>query len=162
MRRLSSLHESILKFHKTRFYPFKQHKLKGFKYEAIVGIGGNKGNVKKTFNYLFIYWKNDRRIRILQTSDILQNPPFGYANQSSFLNAVMKVQTSLSPKKFLNFLMHSEKRFKRVRSFKNAPRTLDLDIIFFNGFEQNDKRLNLPHPHWQERISVKAPLLKIL
>ncbi len=155
------MYENILKFHTSKFFPFKQKKLKGFKYEVIVGIGGNKGDVIKTFDALFRLWMDDRRIRIVQSSSILQNPPFGYLNQSSFFNGVIKLQTSLSPKEFLKFLMHCERRFGRVRSFKNAPRTLDLDIIFFNGFEQNDKRLKLPHPGWKQRLSVLVPLMKL-
>ncbi len=156
------MYENVLKFHTSKFFPFKQSRVDGYKYEAIIGIGGNKGDVKKTFDTIALKWIKDRRIRILQTSNILQNPPFGYTKQKDFLNAVLRVQTSMSPKEFLKLLMWQEKRFGRVRSFENAPRTLDLDIIFFNGFEQKDKTLSIPHPHWQERVSVLVPLLMIL
>lgn len=139
----------------------KKKKSKNFLYDALVGIGGNEGDVKKRFDKLIRFWMNDKRLKVVQTSFILQNPPFGYLNQNSFYNGIIKVQTSLSPKRFLAFLMHTEKRFGRVRSFKNAPRTLDLDIIIFDKFEQKDKRLTLPHPKWQERISVLIPLMDI-
>lgn len=139
----------------------KKKKSKIFLYDALVGIGGNEGDMKKRFDKLIRFWMNDKRLKVVQTSFILQNPPFGYLNQNSFYNGIIKVQTSLSPKRFLAFLMHTEKRFGRVRSFKNAPRTLDLDIIIFDKFEQKDKRLTLPHPKWQERISVLIPLMDI-
>ncbi len=151
----------MFKFFQSKFFPFKQNRLTYFKHEAIIGLGGNEGDVKRRFDRLCRCWINDRRVRILQTSNILQNPPFGYLDQNSFLNAVMKVQTSMSAKEFLAFLMHYEKKFGRIRSFKNAPRTLDLDIIFFDDLKLKSNKLNIPHPYWDERISVLVPLLKL-
>ncbi len=73
----------------------------------------------------------------------------------------MVIRTSLSPKAFLKFLLHVEKIFGRKRSFKNAPRTLDLDIIFFEDIKINDKTLNIPHSSWSKRESVVLPLLNL-
>jgi len=68
------------------------------------------------------------------------------------------IRTNLSPKELLYFLLRTEKKFKRKRSFKNAPRTLDLDIIMYDDVKYNDKKLNLPHPHFKNRDSVILPL----
>jgi len=59
---------------------------------------------------------------------------------------------------FLTYLLRLEKRFGRKRSFENAPRTLDLDIIFFDNRIINTKTLQVPHPSWSERESVLIPL----
>ncbi len=131
---------------------------KPYKYQALVGLGGNEGDVKKSFSRLLRLWQDDRRLHVEKTSFILENPPFGYLEQAHFFNALALIKTSLDAKGFLKLLLHVEKKFGRKRSFKNAPRTLDLDIIFFNGFEQKDERLSLPHPFWHERMSVLAPL----
>jgi 2-amino-4-hydroxy-6-hydroxymethyldihydropteridine diphosphokinase len=70
----------------------------------------------------------------------------------------MFFKTSMEPKEFLRYLLRVEKRFGRKRSFANAPRTLDLDIIFFDNRIINTKNLNVPHPHWYKRESVVIPL----
>ncbi|PID47984.1 MAG: 2-amino-4-hydroxy-6-hydroxymethyldihydropteridine diphosphokinase [Proteobacteria bacterium] len=148
----------MFKFYRIRFFPLKKRSSRPYKYEALVGIGGNEGNVKKTFVRLLRLWQNDRRLHVEKTSFVLENPPFGYLEQANFFNALIRVKTSLSAKSFLKLLLHTEKIFGRKRSFKNAPRTLDLDIIFFNFKEQRDERLVLPHPFWHERASILAPL----
>ena len=143
------------------FFPFTCKEKKGFKHSCIIGLGGNIGNVRKRFLRVLRGIKADRRFHVVQTSAILKNPPFGFEEQEDFYNAVMQVQTSLSPRDLLKFLLHTEKRFKRERSFKNAPRTLDLDIIFFDDIKYQHKRLKIPHPYWEERESVVIPLMFI-
>ena len=148
-------------FFYERFFPVKRAKKGGFKHRVVIGIGGNEGDVKKRFKKLFFYMQKCSLIYVEETSPILKNPPFGYINQDDFYNAVMVVRTSLAPKAFLKFLLHVEKVFKRKRSFKNAPRTLDLDIIFFDNIKLNSKELQIPHKSWFERDSVVLPLLKL-
>jgi len=64
----------------------------------------------------------------------------------------------MNPRELLAFLLRVEKHFGRKRSFANAPRTLDLDLIFFDDVRMETARLTLPHPHWHERESVLIPL----
>jgi len=141
-----------------KFFPVKNPKKPEFKHIAIVGLGGNIGDVKKRFKAVYRYFLNDNRFWVLQTSPILKNPPFGYMKQNDFLNAVMVLQTSLSAKELLKNLLHVEKKHKRKRSFKNAPRSLDLDIIFYNKQNIRTKSLIVPHPSWHKRQSVTIPL----
>ncbi len=129
-----------------------------FRHRAVIGIGGNVGDVKRRFQHLRHYLDRQKGIEILHTAPILQNPPFGYADQDDFLNSVIEVATSMGPKELLGFLLRTEKRFGRKRSFPNAPRTLDLDLIFFDDVRMKTPYLTLPHPHWQERESVLIPL----
>ncbi|MDR2080851.1 MAG: 2-amino-4-hydroxy-6-hydroxymethyldihydropteridine diphosphokinase [Campylobacteraceae bacterium] len=150
-----------LKWHKSRFFPIARVKRDEFKHTAFIGVGGNVGNVKKRFDALFRYFAASPFVYAAKTSPILQNPPFGYLKQNDFFNAVAVIQTSLSAQKLLKFLLHAEKIFGRKRSFKNAPRTLDLDIIFFDTAKFMQKNIIIPHPKWQERLSVLLPLFTV-
>jgi len=131
------------------------------RYSVTIGIGGNLGDVKRRFEHLFIYLKKDKQVELLQTSLILKNPPFGYVNQDDFFNSIIVLKTSLNPLAFLAYLMRLEKKFGRKRSFKDAPRTLDLDIIFFDNKVVNLEKLKIPHPEWLKRESVLIPLMDI-
>lgn len=147
-----------LTFFTIPFFPLKKQKSFRFLYRSYVGIGGNQHNTLRVFQKVIRKWQDDRRLRVVQTSPVLKNPPFGYLNQPDFYNAVILIETSLTPQEFLKVLLHEETRFKRVRSFKNAPRALDLDIIMFDSFKFHSTKLTLPHPHWKKRVSVRAPL----
>ena len=142
----------------NKYFPLKNRQKKGYKHLAVVGIGGNVGDVIKRFESVYRYFAKDKRFHILETSPILKNPPFGFLNQKDFLNAVLLLQTSLSPKELLKNLLHVEKINKRKRAFKNAPRSLDLDIIFYDNINIKFKRLSIPHPSWYKRDSVLIPL----
>jgi len=73
----------------------------------------------------------------------------------------MVLETSLHVKALLKILLHVEDQFGRVRLFKNGPRTLDLDIIFFDNLKRNQHNLIVPHPKWSERLSVVVPLFML-
>ena len=100
----------------------------------------------------------DTRFHVVENSALLINEAFGFKEQADFINAVMLVQTSLAARQILKITANLERRFGRVRSFKNAPRTLDIDILYFSGRNRNDARLILPHPGAQSRASVILPL----
>lgn len=142
-------------------FPYKHKKKSLHRYEVTIGIGGNVGDVLRRFNHLFFKLKSDKRVEIVKTGPILKNPPFGYLEQDDFLNSVVILFTSMEPKEFLAFLMRMEKRFSRKRSFANAPRTLDLDILFFDNRIVNTKKLTIPHPAHKERESVMIPLASV-
>jgi len=128
------------------------------RYEATIGIGGNMGDVKRRFEHLFIELQREKRVELMKTSLILKNPPFGYTEQDDFLNSIIILRTSLTPHKLLDYLLRLEKKFGRKRSFANAPRTLDLDMIFFDNRVINTPTLTIPHPFWSSRESVVIPL----
>ena len=142
-------------------YPFKTNNTSCHRYETVVGIGGNIGDVRRRFEHLFFEIQRDKRVSLIKTSLILKNPPFGYMAQDDFFNSILVLKTSMQPKSFLRYLLRLEKKFGRRRSFANAPRTLDLDIIFFDNRTINTKDLTLPHPFYAERESVMIPLSSI-
>ena len=78
-----------------------------------------------------------------------------------FVNAVAMYDTDFSPLELLDALQNLETIAGRERSFLNAPRTLDLDIIFYGDVALDSPRLTLPHPRWQERAFVLVPLAEI-
>ncbi|MDQ1264187.1 MAG: 2-amino-4-hydroxy-6-hydroxymethyldihydropteridine diphosphokinase [Campylobacterota bacterium] len=131
------------------------------RFTVTVGVGGNIGDVRRRFKHLYNYFKKDKRVGVVKISSILKNPPFGYENQNDFFNAVVLLKTSMQPMIFLDYLMRVEKKFLRKRSFENAPRTLDLDIIFFDNRHINKEKLQIPHPKWSQRESVLIPLTDI-
>lgn len=151
-----------LSFYFTKNYP-KKIKNKLFqKYKVYLGIGGNIGDVLYRFESLFVSLKQSKKIVLFQTSPILKNPPFGYLEQRYFYNAILEVGTNLPPLYLLKTIQKIEKKFGRVRTFQDAPRTLDIDIIFIekNGrnIKINHPILNIPHKGWGERKSVRIPL----
>jgi len=126
---------------------------------ALIGIGGNIGDVKRRFNKLLFRLKNDKLLKVVATSIIFKNPPFGYLKQDYFYNSLILIDTKLTPIRLLRYLQKVELDFRRKREFKDAPRTLDLDIIFYEKKRiANVPTLIVPHPHWQNRESVTLPL----
>lgn len=145
----------------TSNFPKKFKNYSNKKYTVTIGIGGNIGNLKKTFNKVILSLKNDTRFDLLITSPLLLNPPFGFLEQNYFLNGIIALQTNLAPNEFLKNMQRLEKRFGRKRSFQDAPRTLDIDIIFFDNKKINTKKLIIPHKDWANRESVIIPLKHI-
>jgi len=146
-------------------YPYKKKKEKCFtqkhrmkNHTVTIGIGGNIGDVRKRFKQLFLILQKDSRFTLEQTSPILKNPPFGFLEQEDFYNAVIVLKTVLSPIECLNVFQRYEYRFKRTRSFQDAPRTMDIDIIFYDKIKMDTKRLTIPHKGYKNRPSVLIPL----
>ncbi|EQB35558.1 2-amino-4-hydroxy-6-hydroxymethyldihydropteridine pyrophosphokinase [Sulfurimonas hongkongensis] len=154
------LNESLITFKGLRF-GVKLREKSSHRYRVTVGIGGNVGDVKRRFEHLYMFLKRDKRVELLETSLILKNPPFGFVAQDDFLNSIIVLKVSMQPLAFLEYLHRVEKKFARKRSFANAPRTLDLDIIFFENRVIKTPRLTIPHESWSKRESVTIPLMDI-
>ena len=143
---------------KSRSFPKEFASCSGGKV-ALIGVGGNIGDVKREFNRLLVKLKRDGLVKLLNTSIIYKNPPFGYLEQAYFFNTLILIETKLQAMELLHYLQRVEKHFGRKRLFKDAPRTLDLDIIFYEKRKiKKIPKLIVPHPHWSERDSVLLPL----
>ena len=142
-------------------YPYLSKNKSTKPYQATLGIGGNMGDVRRRFNHLFYYLKKSSLVEIVETTPILENPPFGYLEQNNFYNSLIIVKTCLTPKALLRYILHIEKKFGRKRSFADAPRTLDIDMIFYEDRVVNTKELTLPHHGWRDRDSVVIPLIHL-
>jgi len=142
----------------TQHFPYNTYTENVKEYKALLGIGGNIGDVVRRFEHLFWYFKRSSFVSVVETAPILKNPPFGYAEQGDFYNSLMLVETNLTPKELLRYVLNVEKRFGRKRLFKDGPRTLDIDIIFYENVRMETRNLTLPHPGWMKRSSVLIPL----
>lgn len=100
-------------------------------------------------------------VRLLRLSSLYRTAPVGYADQPDFINAAALVESDWDAETLLRTLQNIEQAFGRERSFRNAPRTLDLDIIDFNGESHHSSSLTLPHPRAVERAFVMYPLAEI-
>ncbi|MDT8364378.1 MAG: 2-amino-4-hydroxy-6-hydroxymethyldihydropteridine diphosphokinase [Nitrosomonas sp.] len=99
--------------------------------------------------------------RLTKRSSLYRSAPVGKIDQPDFINAVVQMETRLAPHDLLAALLSIEHACGRVRTCRNAPRTLDLDILLFNDLQCCDANLILPHPRMHERAFVLQPLLEI-
>ena len=127
--------------------------------ESYIGIGSNLGNKEENIRKAIKLIRN--KSKILKISSLYKTEPVGYKGQDNFLNAVVLVETELSAKDLLLFLQSIEKELKRVKTVKNGPRTIDLDILFYNNLILDNKDLIIPHPRLHERKFVLVPFVQI-
>lgn len=125
-----------------------------------IGLGSNQGEredlLKEAMQAI-----TERVGRITASSSVRETEPYGVTMQGRFLNAVIAVETELSPLGLLDVLQRIEAEAGRVRTLRWGPRTLDLDIIFYDNLIMDTERLTLPHPDFRNRFFVLEPLAEI-
>lgn len=99
--------------------------------------------------------------RLTRASGLYRSRAVGHPDQPDYVNAVARLRTALDPCALLDALLAIEHRHGRERTYKNAPRTLDLDILLYDDLILDHPGLHLPHPRMHERAFVLAPLLEI-
>ena len=129
--------------------------------EAFVGLGANLENPLQQVRQAISELDAIGHTRVLAHSSLYRSAPVGYADQPDFVNAVAKLQTRLSPHELLEALHVIENRHGRRRSVRNAPRTLDLDLLLYGTLVVHEEGLTLPHPRMHERAFVLLPLAEI-
>jgi 2-amino-4-hydroxy-6-hydroxymethyldihydropteridine diphosphokinase len=128
---------------------------------AYVGIGSNLLDPAAQVKSALAELGRLPRSRLLKASSLYRTAPIGHADQPEFVNAVASLETSLQPAELLAGLQSIEKQHGRQRSFKDAPRTLDLDLLMFNDQVIDKADLQIPHPRMHLRAFVLKPLLEI-
>lgn len=128
---------------------------------AYLSIGSNMGNRLKAFQRAIQLLDKINAIRVVASSSIYETDPVGYTNQACFLNAVIKISTSLQPEDLLQTCLLIEKKLGRKREIRWGPRTLDLDILLYNQENIETESLIVPHPRIQERAFVIIPLMEL-
>jgi 2-amino-4-hydroxy-6-hydroxymethyldihydropteridine diphosphokinase len=129
---------------------------------AYLSLGSNLGD--RELNLLRAVSEIGRiaGLKITALSRFYETAPVGPVPQDPFLNAAMRVETSLSPEQLLRVLQKLEtETFKRRRQVVWGPRTMDIDILFFGDRTVADEGLNIPHPRLHQRRFVLAPLAEI-
>ena len=130
-------------------------------HEAYIAIGSNLENPEAQVQDAFEALAMLPKTRLSRVSSLYRTAPVGYADQPEFVNAVARIETALEPRALLDALLAIERRHGRVREFANAPRTLDLDIVLYEGASVNEPGLTIPHPRMHERAFVMEPLAEI-
>lgn len=128
---------------------------------AFVGLGANLGEPQRQVQQAFRELDAIAHTRVVRTSSLYRSEPLGFADQPRFVNAVAQVETGLPAGRLLAELQAVEARHGRSRSFANAPRTLDLDLLLFGNAVLDVPGLKIPHPRMHERAFVLLPLLEI-
>lgn len=129
-----------------------------------IGMGSNLGNSAETLLAAWETLDQEPGIHCVALSSPYVSAPVDMHSQHWFTNAVGEVRTSLSPLQFLEKLMEVETGLGRVRdrqAFGYQDRTIDLDLLYYDGQELDEPDLILPHPHLHNRLFVLSPLVEI-
>jgi 2-amino-4-hydroxy-6-hydroxymethyldihydropteridine diphosphokinase len=128
---------------------------------AYVGIGSNLDDPRAHVTRALGELDQLPHTRVVRKSSLYRSAPLGYAAQPDFVNAVAQLETGLPAERLLAELQEVEARHGRKRSFANAPRTLDLDLLLYGSLSLALPQLTIPHPRMHERAFVLEPLLEI-
>jgi len=128
---------------------------------AFIGIGANLNDPETGVRCAIHALGQIPDTRLIASSSLYRTAPVGYLDQPDFINAVVELETSLAPSELLTQLLLIEQRFGRKRSTRNAPRTLDLDLLLYGDRDMCSETLTLPHPRMAERAFVLVPLAEI-
>ena len=129
-----------------------------------IGIGSNVGDSISTINKPINLILSEEKIKFVAVSNFFLSKPIGYRNQPNFINAVICIKSTLTSLKLLKILLEIENQCGRKRSFKNAPRSIDLDLLIFKSLKVQLKgppKLIIPHPQMHRRAFVLKPLIEI-
>ncbi|MFY9138168.1 2-amino-4-hydroxy-6-hydroxymethyldihydropteridine diphosphokinase [Zwartia sp.] len=127
---------------------------------AWIGLGANLGDARETIERALKALGETRGIQSLIVAPLYGSDPVD-AQGPTFVNTVAQIHTTLAPLALLDALQAIEQAHGRERPFRNAPRTLDLDLLLYEGVEMETPRLTLPHPRMHERAFVLRPLSEL-
>lgn len=129
--------------------------------KAYLAIGSNMGDKNGYIKEAIEKIKKNPKIRNIMTSELIVTKPYGGVKQDDFLNGAVELQTLYMPYELLHFLQKIEAEAGRERKIHWGPRTLDLDILFYEELISDDKELIVPHPDIQNREFVLKPLSEL-
>lgn len=128
---------------------------------CFIALGANLGDPVATVKAAILALRQLPHTRFVAASSLYRTAPVGLRHQPDFINAVVALDAVSPAPTLLDDLFDIEARFGRSRSVKNAPRTLDLDLLLYGDDMSDDPLLTLPHPRLHERAFVLAPLAEI-
>ncbi len=131
------------------------------KQRVVLSLGSNLGdrleNLQDAIDALF----DAPDLTFVALSSVYETAPWGGVEQDDFLNAVLVAETLITPEALLDRVLSIEESLRRERVVRWGPRTLDIDIVQFDGITSDDPRLTLPHPRAHERAFVLVPWAEI-
>jgi len=128
---------------------------------AFIGLGSNLEDPSSQLQRAFADLDGLPETRLVARSSLYRSAPVGYLDQPDFVNAVAQIETGLTPQVLLQSLLDIEHRHGRERTFRNAPRTLDLDVLLYDDLQLHEHGLTIPHPQMHLRAFVLQPLLEL-
>ena len=128
---------------------------------AYVGLVSNLQDPRRQIQSALAELDAMPHTRVVKRSSLYRTAPIGHLEQPDFVNAVAQLETGLPAERLLAELQDIEKRHGRERSFANAPRTLDLDLLLFGQQVIETPALTVPHPRMHERAFVLKPLVEV-
>lgn len=126
-----------------------------------LGIGSNMGEKENYLKEAIRKISANEKIRKVRCSEFIVTAPYGGVEQDDFLNGAVELETLLTPNQLLSFLQQLEAEAGRERLIHWGPRTLDLDILFFQDYVSDDPALSVPHPDMENRRFVLEPLSEL-
>jgi 2-amino-4-hydroxy-6-hydroxymethyldihydropteridine diphosphokinase len=127
---------------------------------AFVALGANLGDAAQTLREAFVHLDQWPGVRVTLTSSLYRTAPIE-SSGPDYINAVARVETTLSAPDLLKALLAIEQLAGRERPYRNAPRTLDLDLLLYGDARMDSPQLTLPHPRMQQRAFVLVPLAEL-
>lgn len=128
---------------------------------AVIAVGSNMGDSRSIIGAAVEELRRSRYIKELRQSELIVTKPYGYTEQADFLNGAVVCRTMYSPHGLLGFMQSIENKAGRTREIHWGPRTLDLDLIFYDDEIINDEKLVVPHPDMENRAFVLRPVAEI-
>ncbi|MGH2659104.1 MAG: 2-amino-4-hydroxy-6-hydroxymethyldihydropteridine diphosphokinase [Actinomycetota bacterium] len=128
---------------------------------AYLGLGSNLGDRLANLQRAVELLAAQPGLKVVRSSRVYETDPVGGPPQPDYLNAVVEVETSVSPRELLNVCMEVERGFGRVRDERWGPRTIDIDVLTYDEEEVDDPDLTVPHPRMHQRGFVLVPLIEL-
>jgi 2-amino-4-hydroxy-6-hydroxymethyldihydropteridine diphosphokinase len=128
-------------------------------HEVYIALGSNIGD--RTENLANALTRLHRFLEVIEKSFIYETPPWGVLEQPAFLNQVIRGTTRLSPIELLDSLKRVENEMGRLKTVRNGPRIIDLDILLYDDLQISNPNLTIPHTRMCERAFVLVPLAEI-
>ena len=126
-----------------------------------IGIGSNLGDKEKNLINAIDKLKLDEQCRVTKVSPFIATVPVGGVDQDDFLNGALELKTLMTPEELLELIGYIEMELKRVRTIHWGPRTIDLDILYYDNQVINTESLTIPHQEIQNREFVLEPMCEI-
>ncbi len=131
--------------------------------EALLGLGGNLGDVRLSLDRAVELLCEDGRAKVRAQSSDFRTPPWGVEDQPAYINRCVMLETDLGPRALLERALAVERALGRDRARERrwGPRPIDIDLLSYDDVVIDEPGLTLPHPHWAQRAFVLVPLAEI-
>lgn len=128
---------------------------------AYLGLGSNLGDKVENLREAVRLIDEGPQTQVTGKSALYATAPVGYLDQDDFVNGVVEIETGLTPEALLALCQSVEQSLRRVRLIRWGPRTIDVDVLLYEGVVSSDPVLTLPHPRAHERAFVLVPLAEL-